>query len=717
MHPGAHCDDAGTWGESPVPPATATFTPISAPPLPPGRWQILAANDADDPDDDATSVEFTVTPCDGSCPLEVGPGRKVDFERARKVVLDSVEATCKGLNAVGVYQALRAAQFETEMVLAFPGGAGGTFAVTWGQVAEGAKIVVKTSARLVGPTKLGKNAYLDWAAWFACQAYDLAKKLSGQGDSSARTARSPRARLDATPAYEVVPKADFPTLPSLDEPAVDNLGVHLAGIEGNMDAVEVGWDRMVAAREASADDWEHAQARGVGAAGLELARHARRAAASLRGFADVAAADPDIPDPLVTQQDIDEAADVRARVRASGLTSDEIADLKAQGATDADVEALKTIVARDVSDAPIGRSLPDLIRDEAQSYEDLIAPADALGREAAAVAGRTNLAPHAAFSITGVSGPAPQPATFTDESDDPDHDPLAVTWDFGDGTFGVGSNPSHTYLADGQYTVTQTVSDGYTTDTATRTVTVGEPNQAPTAAFTAAPATGAAPLDVSFNATSSSDPDGQVTAYNWDFGDGGTGSGATISAHLLRARYVHGHAHRHRRRRRDGHLDANRRRRATQCAAHRLLDRHADLRQRAAERRLRRHRLDRRRREHRLVCVDLRRRQRGHRVGAVAHLHRRGHVHGHADRDRRRRRDLSLDHDDHGDGSRERCADGVVHGHARFGHRPARGRLRRRRVGRLRRPGELGTRGASATAVRGVAWRPPTRSRQRARTR
>ncbi len=651
VQPGDHCDDKGTWGESPVPPATATFTPISAPPLPPGRWQILAANDADDPEDDATSVEFTVTPCVGDCPLEIGPERKADFERAREVVLDSVKAVCTGLNAVGIYQALRAAQFETEMVMAFPGGAGGTFAVTWGRVVEGAGIGIRTSARLVGPTKLGKNAYLDWAAWFACQAYDLAKKLAGQGDSRSRTPGSPKARRDAAPAYEVLPQPEFPTLPSLDEPAVDNLGVHLAGIEGNMDAVEVGWDRMVAAREASADDWAHAQARAVGAAGLELARHARRAAASLRGFADVAAADPDIPDPLVTLQDIDEAEDVRARVRASGLTSDEIADLKAQGGSDADVEALKTIVTRDVSDAPIGRSLPDLIRDQAQSYEDLIAPADALGREAAAVAGRTNQAPHAAFSITGVSGPAPQPATFTDESDDPDHDPLTVTWDFGDGTFGAGNNPSHTYLADGEYTVTQTVSDGYTTDTATRIVTVGAPNQTPTAAFTAEPASGDAPLDVSFDATSSSDLDGQVTTYSWDFGDGGTGSAATIShTYASPGTYT-------------ATLTVTDNDGATATSTRTIDVAQPNMPPAASftatptsgtvplQRRLRRHGLDRRRREHRRVRVDLRRRQRGHRFGAVAHLHRRRDVHSHPDRDRRRRRDRCVDLDDHGDGS------------------------------------------------------------------
>ena len=54
-------------------------------------------------------------------------------------------------------------------------------------------------------------------------------------------------------------------------------------------------------------------------------------------------------------------------------------------------------------------------------------------------------------------------------------------------------------------------------------------NQSPTASFTATPTSGVAPLEVFFNGSSSSDSDGSIISYQWDFKDGATGSGQTIN--------------------------------------------------------------------------------------------------------------------------------------------------------------------------------------------
>ncbi|HSH68410.1 MAG TPA: PKD domain-containing protein, partial [Deferrisomatales bacterium] len=57
----------------------------------------------------------------------------------------------------------------------------------------------------------------------------------------------------------------------------------------------------------------------------------------------------------------------------------------------------------------------------------------------------------------------------------------------------------------------------------------GADNLPPTAAFTATPPTGLAPLAVDFDAGTSADTDGTIASYNWDFGDGEIGVGVTPS--------------------------------------------------------------------------------------------------------------------------------------------------------------------------------------------
>ena len=52
---------------------------------------------------------------------------------------------------------------------------------------------------------------------------------------------------------------------------------------------------------------------------------------------------------------------------------------------------------------------------------------------------------------------------------------------------------------------------------------------APIAAISAAPLSGYTPLTVHFDGSASSDPDGRITEYNWDFGDGNTAIGSVVS--------------------------------------------------------------------------------------------------------------------------------------------------------------------------------------------
>ena len=140
------------------------------------------------------------------------------------------------------------------------------------------------------------------------------------------------------------------------------------------------------------------------------------------------------------------------------------------------------------------------------------------------VATPPNQLPVAAFTPSCTSLACSFDATA---SSDPDGTITAYAWDFGDSTSGAGPTPSHSYASAGSYTVTLTVTDDSgTTATTTATVTTTGGNARPTAAFTVA----CGALTCFFDGSASSDPDGTIASYAWDFGDGSTGTG-TKPAH------------------------------------------------------------------------------------------------------------------------------------------------------------------------------------------
>ena len=92
---------------------------------------------------------------------------------------------------------------------------------------------------------------------------------------------------------------------------------------------------------------------------------------------------------------------------------------------------------------------------------------------------------------------------------------LIYLWSFGDGGTSINANPTHTYLADGVYSVKLVIFDQYgCTDSITRTnyVTI----ITPIADFTVSDSVGTCPpLIVNFTNTSQ-----HFTTFSWDFGDG-----------------------------------------------------------------------------------------------------------------------------------------------------------------------------------------------------
>ena len=113
-------------------------------------------------------------------------------------------------------------------------------------------------------------------------------------------------------------------------------------------------------------------------------------------------------------------------------------------------------------------------------------------------------------------------------SSDADGVIVAWNWNFGDGSSASGKLVNHTYNAPGSYTANLTIIDNHGL-TANASLVITVLNQVPVAVAHADKTSGTAPLVVAFNSDGSSDPDGSITGYAWNFGDGGTATSANAS--------------------------------------------------------------------------------------------------------------------------------------------------------------------------------------------
>jgi PKD repeat protein len=108
-------------------------------------------------------------------------------------------------------------------------------------------------------------------------------------------------------------------------------------------------------------------------------------------------------------------------------------------------------------------------------------------------------------------------------------DVTGYAWDFGDGAMAAGRVVSHTFAEGGTYTVALAATDANGA-TATEEVIL-HLNRRPVATFTAS----CNGLECIFEGRASSDSDGQVVLYSWDFGDGSGGNGSGITTHTYSA--------------------------------------------------------------------------------------------------------------------------------------------------------------------------------------
>ena len=121
---------------------------------------------------------------------------------------------------------------------------------------------------------------------------------------------------------------------------------------------------------------------------------------------------------------------------------------------------------------------------------------------------------------------------------DPDGNIVAYSWNFGDGSTASGASASHSFSIAGAYTVNMTLTDNSGSMSST-TLIISVDDRPPVAVISSTSTNPLTGTSISFDGTSSSDPDGSVVSYAWSFGDGSTGSGPrTTHAFATAATYT-----------------------------------------------------------------------------------------------------------------------------------------------------------------------------------
>ncbi len=103
-------------------------------------------------------------------------------------------------------------------------------------------------------------------------------------------------------------------------------------------------------------------------------------------------------------------------------------------------------------------------------------------------------------------------------------------WTFGDGVVSSQQNPSHTYTSAGTFTVILKVTNNFgqtNIDTTSATINELSPDQILPVANAGGPYSGVVDSPITFNGSGSTDADGTIVSYVWNFGDSTTGTGVS----------------------------------------------------------------------------------------------------------------------------------------------------------------------------------------------
>ena len=134
------------------------------------------------------------------------------------------------------------------------------------------------------------------------------------------------------------------------------------------------------------------------------------------------------------------------------------------------------------------------------------------------------------------------PTTLGIGASDPDGDVLSYKWTCEEDPF-INSRTENVFewtpTMPGTYYIQVTISDGVNEPVTRSMLIIVSITQAPPQAEISAPATVKAGREAIFSGAGSTDPDGNIISYTWNFGDGTTGSGSeVIHTYTNPGRYV-----------------------------------------------------------------------------------------------------------------------------------------------------------------------------------